>query len=210
MPHRPALVLTVAIKVSLVALAAFGTFAGLDRFVDKGFGWRLAAYPLAVLILPAVWHFFGNGRPFPFVADVLLTLPFLIDVLGNVFNLYDTVTWWDDANHFVNWALLSGGVGVLLLRTRLQPLVIAALIVGFGSFAALLWELGEYFAFIRHSDELATAYQDTLGDMALGTCGAMVAAALTAGWRRRHPTASPALPQGDAASQHVELQAATE
>ena len=51
---------------------------------------------------------------------------------------------------------------MLLLRTQLQPLVIAALVVGFGSFAALVWELGEYFAFIRNGDELATAYQDTL------------------------------------------------
>ena len=188
MPHRRALVVSVAIKVSLVALAAFGTFSGLDGFVDKGFGWRLAAYPLIVLILPVAWHFFGKGRPFPFVADILLTLPFLIDVLGNVFDLYDTVTWWDDANHFVNWALLSGGVGVLLLRTQLQPLVIAALVVGFGSFAALVWELGEYFAFIRNGDELATAYQDTLGDMTLGTCGAILAAAITAAWQRAHPT----------------------
>ena len=33
---------------------------------------------------------------------------------------------------------------------------------------AILWEIGEYFAFIRNSSELATAYTDTLGDMAAG------------------------------------------
>lgn len=183
---RRALALSVLVKVSLTALCAFGAFAGLDRFVDKGFGWRLAFYPGAVLILPVVWRLCGKGRPFPFMADILLTLPFLIDVLGNVFDLYDTIGWWDDANHFVNWALLSGGIGVLLLRTRLQPLVVGSLIVGFGSFAALVWELGEYFAFIRNSDELATAYRDTLGDLTLGTCGAILAAAGTVGWRRTH------------------------
>ena len=43
-----------------------------------------------------------------------------------------------------------------------------AFVVGFGAVAAILWEVGEYFAFIRHSEELATAYSDTLGDMALG------------------------------------------
>jgi hypothetical protein len=30
------------------------------------------------------------------------------------------------------------------------------LVVGFGGVTAILWELGEYFAFIRHSSELAT------------------------------------------------------
>ena len=32
---------------------------------------------------------------------------------------------------------------------------------------AILWEFAEYLTFIRHSHELATAYTDTLGDLAL-------------------------------------------
>ena len=51
MPRRRALAVSVAIKMTLVGLAAFGAFAGLDRFTDKGFGWRLGAYPIAVLIV---------------------------------------------------------------------------------------------------------------------------------------------------------------
>jgi hypothetical protein len=42
-----------------------------------------------------------------------------------------------------------------------------------------LWELGEYIAFIRNSEEYDTAYTDTLGDMMLGLTGATVAALLT-------------------------------
>jgi hypothetical protein len=53
------------------------------------------------------------------------------------------------------------------------------LIVGVGATAAILWELAEYVAFIRNSDELDTAYTDTLGDMMLGLGGATVAALLT-------------------------------
>ena len=45
---------------------------------------------------------------------------------------------------------------------------------------AILWEIGEYFAFIRNSPELATAYTDTLGDMSLGLGGATLAAAIAA------------------------------
>ena len=46
--------------------------------------------------------------------------------------------------------------------------------------AAILWELGEYIAFIRDSEELDTAYTDTLGDMMLGLDGATVAGILSA------------------------------
>jgi len=45
---------------------------------------------------------------------------------------------------------------------------------------AILWELLEYVTFIRHSPELATAYHDTLGDLALGLLGSVVAGLLVA------------------------------
>ena len=47
--------------------------------------------------------------------------------------------------------------------------------MGFGAVTAILWEVAEYFAFIRHSPELATAYSDTLGDLALGLTGSVSA-----------------------------------
>jgi hypothetical protein len=48
----------------------------------------------------------------------------------------------------------------------------------------VLWELAEYVAFVPNSPEAATAYQDTLGDLALGLIGGAVAALLV----RRLPT----------------------
>jgi hypothetical protein len=44
----------------------------------------------------------------------------------------------------------------------------------------VLWEFAEYFTFIRNSPELETAYEDTLGDLALGLSGSVVAALVTA------------------------------
>lgn len=37
----------------------------------------------------------------------------------------------------------------------------------------------EYHTFIRNSPELSTAYTDTVGDLALGPTGSVVAAAIT-------------------------------
>ena len=50
-----------------------------------------------------------------------------------------------------------------------------ALVIGFGAATAILWEIAEYFAFIRVSPELDTAYVDTLGDLTLGLAGSVLA-----------------------------------
>jgi len=183
----PLLTLDVALKLALVVLLAIGAFSGLQQFEGKAFGGRLIAYPVAVLVLPVAWRIAGR-RPFPALADILITAPFLIDVAGNAADLYDTLAWWDDANHFFNWALLSGGAGLLVPRANLAGWQLAGLVIGFGAVTAIGWELAEYVAFIRDSPELATAYEDTLGDLALGTIGSAVAALLVTRWSQ--PAAS--------------------
>ena len=76
-----------------------------------------------------------------------------------------------------NWVFLSLGLGVLLLRTRFEPVVLAGFVVAFGASLAILWELGEYVTFIRtNEDEFATAYTDTLGDLTFDLVGAFLAA----------------------------------
>lgn len=165
-----------AVKALFVVLVAYGAFSGGEQFEGKGFGWRLVGSVVIIAVVPVVWWLAGRRPPYPYAADALLTAPWLVDVLGNVFDLYDSVSWWDDGNHFVNWALLCSGIGLLVLRARLAPLVSAALVVGIGAFLAIVWELGEYAVFIHdNEDELATAYRDTLGDELLGTCGALLA-----------------------------------
>ena len=169
-----------AVKAILIGLLAIGAFSGLQQFEGKAFLWRLAIYPIAALIIPVIWTMLGRRPAYPYAADVLLTLPFLIDTAGNALDFYDTIGWWDDANHFVNWMLLSGAVGVLAWRNRTGRWESVAFVVGFGAVSAILWEVAEYFAFIRHSSELATAYSDTLGDLALGLTGSVVAGLATA------------------------------
>jgi hypothetical protein len=172
--------LDLGVKVTLILLLAFGAFSGLERFAGKAFGWRLIGYSVAALLVPAIWAARGRRSSYPYAADTLFVLPFLIDTIGNALNLYDTIDWWDDANHFVNWALLSGAVATVLLRTHVARAELFALVVGFGAVTAILWEIGEYFAFIRNSSELATAYTDTLGDLSLGLSGSTFTAAIAA------------------------------
>lgn len=192
---------TVVVFLATVGQLAVATFAtGLPQFEGKGFGARLIAYPLMMLAVPAAWLAYRRWRgrasdssrsPLPWAGFALIMMPFLIDVTGNTLDLYDTLGWWDDANHFVNWFLLSAGIGVLLLRARVRPLwALGVLVVGIGALLAILWEIGEWYTFIRHGTELDTAYEDTLFDEALGSLGAAIAGVVIAirGRRTSSPT----------------------
>lgn len=184
-PRRSLVWLPALVLVATVAQLAVATFVpGIERFEDKAFGARLAAYPVMMLFVPAVWWLVVKRRrpeteP-PYVAFALIMLGFLVDTTGNSLDPYDTVVWWDDSNHFVNWFFLLAGLALIIARD-LRPLWVQVLLVtGLGCLLALGWEIGEWYTFIRHGTEIDTAYEDTLADMTLGTCGAFLAALLVA------------------------------
>ena len=175
--------LDVAVKAALIGLLLVAVlWPDLPQFEGKAMTGRALTYPLAAIIVPLVWWIGGRSRGwrYPYGVDICLVLPFLIDVVGNALDLYDSIDWWDDLNHFVNWGILTTAFGLLLIRLPLGRLNIAALMVGFGAVTAVLWEFAEYFTFIRGGPEEKTAYTDTLGDLALGLSGSTVAAVLIA------------------------------
>ncbi|MBA2569402.1 MAG: hypothetical protein H0V11_08660 [Actinobacteria bacterium] len=165
-----------AVKGALIALLLFAVFSGAHQFQGKAMEGRALTYPLAALIVPLGWWLWGrrDSRLYPYALDIFLVLPFLIDTAGNALDLYDTIDWWDDFNHLLNWGLLTAACGQLLLRYPLGRLNVVSLAIGFGAVTALLWEIGEYYTFIRGGPEEQTAYTDTLGDMTLGLVGSVV------------------------------------
>jgi uncharacterized membrane protein YeaQ/YmgE (transglycosylase-associated protein family) len=66
-----------------------------------------------------------------------------------------------------------------------SKVALGLLVASLGAYVALLWEVAEYWAFIRTSPELQTAYTDTLGDMVLGSLGSTLAGVILA---MRHVT----------------------
>jgi hypothetical protein len=182
-----ALIVDIGLKVGLVGLLLLAVLApDLPQFAGKAMGGRALTYPLAALVVPVVWWVGFRRHPYPFAIDILAVLPFFIDTAGNALDLYDTIEWWDDANHLVNWAILTAGAAVALSYLRLGRLNRFGLAFGFGAVTAIGWELAEYVTFIRDSSELATAYTDTLGDLALGSVGALLASAFLA-WALPRP-----------------------
>lgn len=202
--------MAVGLLVLTVGQLAVATFVpGLDQFEGKGFAARLVAYPAMMLLVPAIWLLrerrrrpaagsgtvAGSGERSspPWAAFAWIMLPFLVDVTGNTLDLYDTLWWWDDVNHLVNWLFLSLGVGLLLVRGGTRPgRDLVLLVAGIGAIMAIGWEIGEYYAFIRGGTELATAYTDTLGDEVLGTLGATLAGLIIAHQARFTRSSDPA------------------
>jgi hypothetical protein len=102
-------------------------------------------------------------------------------------DLYDTVVWFDDWMHFMNTGLLAAAFILLTLHRDVGFGRVLERALAVGASAAIAWEVAEYFAFISRSTEREFAYADTLGDLSLGTAGAVVAAVVIhAAWRRGH------------------------
>lgn len=179
---RGGLTVDVAVKVATVALLAWAVLSpDLPQFQGKAFLGRAVVYPVALLALPVLWWAFGRRRiSFPIVPDILMGLPFLIDVAGNALNLYDTIEVWDDLNHLVNWGLHTAAIGLLLRYGSWGFGTRVVLAFAWAVTTAVLWELAEFATFVQASPEAVTAYADTLGDLALGMTGGLVAAIFTA------------------------------
>ncbi|MBA8795868.1 hypothetical protein FHX74_003509 [Friedmanniella endophytica] len=179
-------VAAVAVKIALGVLLVLAV-AAPDLVGNKARAGtaRLVAYPVGVLVLPLGWLLLtavrrARHRPgpaFPWPADLLTSLPWLLDTIGNRFGLFERVSWWDELMHALNWLLLTAGV-LALWRTarRATAGVVVVVALGFGCPAALVWELMEWASFNRYSSLPAAVYADTLGDLVMGTLGSLLAA----------------------------------
>ena len=198
MPSRPeggpaAVWADVSIKTATAALLLLAlAFPSWPQFQGKAFEGRAVGYPIALAVVPVTWWLLGRGRmPFPATVDALIGLPFLIDMAGNAANLYDTIEWWDDVNHLVNWSIHTGGFALFLRRAVLPTAARFGLGVAWASTTAIVWELVEFVAFVPNSAEASTAYGDTLGDLGLGLLGGVLAAGVVAWWPSRRGALPP-------------------
>lgn len=167
-----------ALKSGLVLLLLLPLlFHDLEQYEGKGMSWRVLVFPVAGLIVPAMWRLTGSRSPYPYLADNLLVLPPLTDVIWNTLDAYDRVWWWDDVNHLVNSMVFAAVIGLWAGRYSLGPVVRFGLAVGLGMTLQVLWELGEYAFFVANLSEVENAYEDTIGDLALDLVGSLLGAA---------------------------------
>src|SRR5215210_541490 len=136
---RRNIALDAAIKAVTIGLLVWAVLSPeLPQFRDKAFIGRAIAYPIALSAIPIGWWLLGRRIPFPVAADILFGLPFLIDVVGNALNLYDSIEWWDDANHLVNWMLHTAAIGLLLRHGTWGRATRTALAFGYAATSAVV------------------------------------------------------------------------
>lgn len=162
----------VGLKTGLVLLLLLPLLQpDLEQYSGKGMSWRILVYPLAGLLVPALWYATGGRSPYPYLADNLLVLPALTDVLWNTLDAYDRVWWWDDVNHLVNAMIFAAVIGLWAGRYPLGALTRLGLSLGLAMTLQVLWELGEYWFFVADLSSSVQGYEDTIGDLAFGLVG---------------------------------------
>lgn len=155
--------------VLLLVIAADPAWGNLEGKAPLA---RALLYPLIALVVPVLHLVRGREGAYPWLPDLLLTLPGFSDLLGNRLDLYDAVPWFDDAMHFAMTGMIAAAVVLLVVPTG-SALTLVGCAVAFGVTAALAWEGWEYLAFVTTSAEARTAYADTLGDLVLGWAGSV-------------------------------------
>jgi hypothetical protein len=181
----------IAAKTGLVLLLGLAILVpGFGNMDGKGLVPRAIGYPVAAFAIPVVWFTWWRQRAsFPWTADFLVTFACFSDIFGNVMNLYDSVDSFDNIVHFVNTGLLTAAVILLTMHRSTSLGAVLERGLAFGVSAALMWEIAEYFAFLRWSPERLGAYADTLSDMSLGALGSVLAAFwVHSMWGRGHLT----------------------
>ncbi len=179
----PARALNWLAKISLVAMLLLGLiFPDWQQFQGKAWPARAAAYPIAALIVPIWWWARQRvGKPtghYPHLVDAFLVIPFVLDIAGNVANLFDTIDDFDDALHVLNWMFLAAAIVIALESLRLARWNRILLGTGFGATAIVIWEVVEYLIAESGTSGLHLTYEDTISDLGLSTLGGAAGATL--------------------------------
>ena len=162
------------------------------------------AAPLSVLLTAALFDAAGvavmmlvclgvtvawRARP-PAALELPTDLILLLAAWSSVLLLYERLAHWDLVVHFAATAVLAELAFRALERWgRLcapGPGVHVLLVCSLGTALAVLWEYAEFVGNATVDPRVEVGYEDTLGDLAAGSAGALVAGVLGA-WARQRP-----------------------
>lgn len=164
-------------KALLAALLLTGAlFPSVGGFAGKGYAFRLPLFLLPAVVVPILWRCRSVRDRYPLALDVALTVPFLLDTLGNAIGGFDRWNHFDKVLHVLNWVVLAWGVTVHLSRPDRDRVLLWVAGSGVGAMAAIGWEIAEYAVMKSGVGGLHLTYPDTLADLACGTTGAMLGA----------------------------------
>lgn len=169
----------VAVKVGLLISFVIAVGFRPDSVDGKGMAVRAPLFLGPAVVVPIVARV-RRWSPYPHLADAMLSMPFLLDTLGNLLGFYDRHEATDDVLHFVNWVFLVLAFHAFRYRNVHDNRDAVFLGVGFGAVMIIVWELFEWtisdagpFAGRAH-DALDLSYGDTIGDLVISSAGGLL------------------------------------
>lgn len=167
--------------LALLVLHAGLHLDDLPQYKDKGVISRMLLYPIVGLLIAFAWRRASVLRQklgeYPHGADIMITVVLAADLAGNALDLYDSIWWWDDAAHLVMTAVWVIASSYFIRQLDRRNWLVGVLIFSYGVISSVVWEIYEYFAFLRNNRiEAITGYRDTIGDLILAIVGSAVGA----------------------------------
>lgn len=126
----------------------------------------------------------------PAALEIATDLTLLLAAWSSVLLLYEKYPYWDVVVHFSATAVLAELAYRALERwsrlTPRGPVSHVAVVSSLGAALALAWEYLEFVGYWFVDPQVNVGYLDTMGDLAAGHAGAVVAGILGA-WARQRP-----------------------
>lgn len=161
----------------------------VQNLAGKGMGFRAPLFVGVLFVLPAVSKL-KKWKKYPHMADIFITLPFLLDTVGNYLGLFNSFTYFDDLLHLLNWAFFIIAFHLLNPNKCKSYLFSFLLGAGLGALLIVVWELLEWLVSIDGLgavSDLQLSYEDTIGDLFLSTAGGILGSAIgTAKNKNKH------------------------
>lgn len=190
-----AVVIDLGVKAAALGLSLYPMARrGATHFAGKAMGFRAAVYPPFLVLIPVAWLLSGQPGPYPFLADILLGIPFLVDAAGNVFGWF-AIKRFDIIPHLTGWFCLSSAFGLAIAPLAGERWIAFGLVLGFGAVIDIAWEIGEFLLARSGASGLQLTYKNTIQDLGMSLSGAAVGALAVATvlWP---PAGTPAAPFG--------------
>ena len=165
-----------AVKAALVVAFGIAIIASPAVVEGKAMEFRAPLFLAPAVVIPILAKV-RNWDPYPHTADALVSLPFLIDTLGNLFGFYDSFAVTDDVLHTLNWVPLVAAFHAFRFRNVFDRRDALLLGYGFGCIAIVWWEILEWAVSedgFGGAGGLALTYGDTIGDLLLSSTGGLI------------------------------------
>ena len=121
--------------------------------------------------------------------DIAFCVTALVAAWSNVLDAYESVAVWDLVVHCIFTGMLAAMAYVVLARAGIVPVPLAegtrpatpvVLVTVLGLALSAVWEMLEWVGRTLIAPDIFVTYQDTIGDMAAGGIGALIAGCIVA------------------------------